>query len=533
MSLAQRCRFPFLVLFGACASMVAQAQPFVIEPVVLQGDESPLGLPYAFLTAPTLSNAGELAFSASLGTAGSSAIFIDRAGEISVVVATGDAAAEGGVVFSASRPQLNGLGELLYHEGIVGPSPQDPVIPSLVLDSGGGRRVVARGEEPAPGTEIELFFGSFRSFRIGDGGDVALHATTVISQLGYFQDVGQGLELFLLPGDPIPNIEGAVHSLVFRGESMVGVDAAGTPVYVTRVSKEGLVGRLLGTYSGERPVAQPGDAAPGTAGVFTSARGCAVNPSGHVAYVGEIEGGDFEAGLYLDRAGVAEPILLGGAATAVGGGSENPFEILPVRISGIRCALNDAGDLAFAVRQGDDGDDQALVVCSGGRFLEVARTADVLPGAEGQPVSTFLGVDIDAAGNLAFIANLETSQPFGFRQGVFRATRQLSPAIRAQRQSSGRKMRLRVTLLGSERFDVAVVDHDSLRLSDGTPPRRRPRRRDWNGDGHPDLRMRFTFEDRDPEVCVRGETLRGRGFEACTLIEPRRVRRGRSGKGRP
>jgi hypothetical protein len=90
-----------------------------------------------------------------------------------------------------------------------------------------------------------------------------------------------------------------------------------------------------------------------------------------------------------------------------------------------------------------------------------------------------------------------------------------------------RARRVRVALLGSERFDVAAVDVASLRFGPGqAPPDERILVRDVNRDGFADLISRHAgpaagIEPSQSEACVHGRLLDGTRFDGCDAVTPR------------
>jgi hypothetical protein len=101
----------------------------------------------------------------------------------------------------------------------------------------------------------------------------------------------------------------------------------------------------------------------------------------------------------------------------------------------------------------------------------------------------------------------------------------VKPGRDENRVRPGRRQKLSVAILGSEAFDVRDVDEDSLRLGpDEAEPKKRPRRRDVNDDGHRDLVARFDVSETgiafgDSELCLVAETTEGVLLEGCDAIE--------------
>lgn len=82
----------------------------------------------------------------------------------------------------------------------------------------------------------------------------------------------------------------------------------------------------------------------------------------------------------------------------------------------------------------------------------------------------------------------------------------------------------RVAILGSESFDVESMDMETLEMGPSSASSKAFRPRDVNGDGMVDLVVAFRTRDLgialgDTEACLSGETLDGRLFEGCDVIE--------------
>ena len=85
---------------------------------------------------------------------------------------------------------------------------------------------------------------------------------------------------------------------------------------------------------------------------------------------------------------------------------------------------------------------------------------------------------------------------------------------------------IRVAILGSEAFDVADVDASTLAFGPSGAPlahKKRPRSKDINHDGFPDLLARFRIRESgiafgDEEACLTGKMGDGTPFEGCDSV---------------
>jgi hypothetical protein len=156
----------------------------------------------------------------------------------------------------------------------------------------------------------------------------------------------------------------------------------------------------------------------------------------------------------------------------------------PVALGGLGVDSSAVRNLAFA--------DGLLYVADGAAGL---RILDFGPEYRGgyEPAAVLVGVDV---------------QP-GSRRNVVRP----------------RARRVRVAILGSERFSVADVDRASLRFGAGqAPPDARFVVRDVNRDGFDDLISRHAapaagIEPWQSEACVHGRLLDGTRFDGCDAVQ--------------
>ncbi len=315
---------------------------------------------YSYLSAPIINNSDQAAFIGGIDDNDfSSGLWSEGSGSLAKVALQGEAAPGTALNFGDfSDPNvrfyLNNSGQAAFQQDL-----SDFNTAGLFSETGIGNAVqkVAAGGDPAPGTTdpnrvFQPFFGT----------------------TGGFNDSGQATFMGDMPPTAAP--PGNFPS--------TGVWSQGS-------------GSLA-------KVAEEGDGAPGTAGIFNAFATPAINNAGHIAMVGGITGGSSGEGVWTDSSGSLSKVVASGDL-APGGGT---FSIL----FNDTTAINNSDDIVFSARLVGGTVPDGIWVARGGGIDKVAVEGDLAPGGGGAVFgtggtginSTTLG--IDAAGDAAFTAYL-------------------------------------------------------------------------------------------------------------------------------
>jgi hypothetical protein len=267
--------------------------------LVAQGDAAPTPPGGAFpggisdLGTFGMNGSGDIAFRSNV-TGGSvdRGVFVrTSAGSLSMRVGTGDLTGEGEETFNSfGYPGINDAGELAY-ESVTGGGPASPV---LVRDTGGGREILARAGDEAPGT--------------GGGTlvDFLYPAIGAASEVVFLSNVaGSSVTGGLFVASP------GVAPVVVENQSIPGAGPVSLMASLPSVSSDGLIPVSLGFASGPvaggvyvhdagdfTPVALAGEVPPDTGGVALASFAMVKrNASGQVAFVATLS--DARKGVFL------------------------------------------------------------------------------------------------------------------------------------------------------------------------------------------------------------------------------------------
>jgi hypothetical protein len=479
--------------------------------------------------------------------------------EIEPLLLNGDPAPGGGTVHVARMRDFNGR-ELVFVARDVGGTNA-----GIFLESDGVTVPIARDGDPVPGAEGETFdfLAGFSDAALSPGGDLAFisfagiflapeaqpspvnldvlpsqslsrEAGLAVDDAGQVAWFGQtdaaapfGVHLesngatlpLALAGDAAPG--GGVFSFIFRGDVLVGIDTTGGVVF-NATAAAARPDRIYRAAPGSAELVVAADAAaPGSAGgSFRRVQGCAANARGDVIYAGDIVGGEVTSGLFVNRDGVDESLVLSGDPVS----GEDDLAIYALQTEGIGlCSTNDRGEVAFAAFVSEER--RGLFVASHGELIPV-----LLNGAVGPPVQLGCRFRIDDSGDIVFDAH-------GARtDGMYLATRVTEVGIHVASGGATGDLHasesgiVSVALLGSERLDAAEVDVGTLAFGAGAAAPIHAaggHLRDTNGDGHTDLVSHYRVGDASigvgsSEACLHGETLEGRRFQGCARVTRRR-----------
>jgi hypothetical protein len=355
---------------------------------------------------------------------------------------------------------------------------------------------------------------------VDDAGQVAWFGQTdAAAPFGvHLESNGATLSL-ALAGEDAPG--GEVFSFIFRGDVLVGIDALGRVVFNAK-SGPPRPDRIYRVAPGSAELVVAVDAAaPGSGGgSFRRVQGCAANARGDVIYAGDIVDGEVTSGLFANRDGVDQSLVLSGDSVS----GEDDLTISALQTEGIGlCSTNDRGDVAFAAFVAEEVH-RGLFVASHGELIPV-----LLGGVVGPPVQLGSRFRIGDRGDIVFDAHSATTT------GIFLARRVTEIGIHVASGGTGRLPAsesgiVSVALLGSEHLDTAEVDVGTLAFGTrAAAPIHAAggHLRDTNRDGHTDLVSHYRVGDAGldmglSEACLRGETLEGRPFQGCAHVTRRR-----------
>ena len=403
-----------LTLPAACAATLlpisAPARPAAADTaiVVQRGQVTAEGDVLRRFAAPRLNDAGQVAFAA--GLVGGEDVFdglyrLDPAGPtpgLLTVARVGRDAPGGGTFNRLFAPTLNDAGHVAF---LAQPSLFDFVSGVFVGGGEAGTRQVARTEQSVPSVEGGRL-AAIRDLGLDDLGRANFVGEVRVA--GLLQDAvlaGDG-------GGPLAaRVRRGDAGIALIDD--LAVASGGAAALAAQTSPSGGGGVFLLDAGQLRPVAVSGQDAPGGPGTFfafTESRGedgsIAVSDAGRVAFVASLAdaGTSAASGLFRGEGSALAQIARAGQDTPDGDGRLGGFG------STARPSVNDAGQVAFRVglfdTDGGSRDDVGLFRGDGaGPLLRVAREGQDAPGGAGV-FENFAGSEINAAGQVAFAATL-------------------------------------------------------------------------------------------------------------------------------
>jgi hypothetical protein len=375
--------------------------------VVLTGSAAPgtgSGLSFATLSVPQLSNAGQVAFAATLSGAGVTTLNNNGIWRDSFLIAREGNAAPGtgsGVTFAglSASPQLSAAGQVAYRATLTGTGINPANDASLWLDS----RLIAQTGSAAPGAGEGANFASLSSFVTANAaGQVAYQASLNGTGINSGNDGGiwRDNSLVARTGSAAP---GTGSGVTFKFVSLQNINAAGQVLYLASLNGTGINSTNdAGIWRDSTLIAREGDAAPGTVpGVrFLDHSDSRLNASGQVAYRARLTGTDInssnDTGIWRDSSLIART---GDAAPGTASGVSFSSVFSP--------QINDAGQVLFR------GELSGAGVTSGNNIgiwrdsTLIVREGQAAAGvAGGATIASMGAAQLNAGGQVAFRAGL-------------------------------------------------------------------------------------------------------------------------------
>ncbi|WP_119165837.1 DUF7453 family protein [Algihabitans albus] len=311
-----------------------------------------------FSSAPRLNANGETAFVASLRGSGANfsnnqAVFAETGGGLGLVARKGEAAPGTTETFNSFQtPRLNANGETAFVGFLSGSFAKGQ---GIFSGSGGSLGLVARTGDPVPGTTLTFRSLGLGDPSLNANGETAFRASlegagvTRANERAIFAETGGGLRMVARENDPAPDTAATFLSLSdpsLNANGETAFQAALTGTGVTRANDEGIFSESSG---GLRLVARKGDAAPGTDAVFASFDAPSLNANGETAFQAALTGVGVtsmnDGGIFAETGGGLWLVVRKGDLFDIGGGDFRTISALS-----FAGAFNDAGGIAFFAR---------------------------------------------------------------------------------------------------------------------------------------------------------------------------------------
>jgi formylglycine-generating enzyme required for sulfatase activity len=319
-------------------------------------------------------------------------------------------------------PVIDGSGKTAFLATLAGPGVNFQNAQGIWSEGGGSLTLVARELGPIPGGPPDALFGNLEPPVINNAGDIAFHAGPIalagpgLSD-GIFAQRGGDLQVVAFWGAPAM---GTPRTAAFASDECCTfwrpvLNNSGQTAFAARVAyvNDGLNFQWpsLSALWSERSdalhlVAINGGTTPigGTIGI-RGPDAPAFNDRGETAFRAEQRTPTSVAGgIWIERAGVTAPVILGDATDAEGANGLDFFSFeIPV--------INNVGQVAFALNRSGAGYQQGIWSTASGALEPVAKSGQPAPG-------TLSGVQFDEAygsfrspvlndrGQTAFVAQL-------------------------------------------------------------------------------------------------------------------------------
>jgi len=270
---------------------------------------------------------------------------------------------------------------------------------ALYRFAGGAPTPLALPGDPAPGAGGATWHVPL-SFPSGSGGDHSFGSLLLggSATRGLFADTGAGLAPVYLEGDAAPG--GGSFAPATGDLTIHDRNAAGDVVFVSGLSGTTPVkGLFLAGGGGIARVHALGEAAPG-GGTWSDLRLPSVGDGGSVTFVGSVSGGVAPTGLFLHASGTTSALAwVGDAAPGTGGGAFDAFHY-PL--------LEPDGDVTFLAGVAGAGVTGGVFRATGTGIEPLILENDPIPGTGGGLITQFKSLPTRGSdGALAFGAGLD------------------------------------------------------------------------------------------------------------------------------
>lgn len=380
-------------------SRIARSAVDLPRPVALSGTAAPAGGYYNSFTTPVLNASGQVAFQGNLaGGTSTSGIFVGVAGSMRPAALEGTSAPAGGKYKSFGSPVLNSAGQLAFVAGLSGSASTT----GIFAGAPGSLQTVALNGTAAPADG--RYFGTYNGLGSGPllnaSGQVAFWAllTAGTSPKGIFMGTPGAVRPVALVNAPAPAIVGDNGYTAIGGVS--ALNSLGQVAFTAGMTF--LDAQLAGVPQGLKPFALSGTTAP-TGGEFfvNSFYPPTLNDAGQMAFFAYMNAGN-SSGIFTGSPGSLQAAAVQGAATPAGGDAKY--------VSFGSVALNATGQVAFSARLSGTTTLGGVFVGTPGAMQAVALQNSAAPGDIGIRYSSFGNVVINAAGRVAFTAQLDGSE---------------------------------------------------------------------------------------------------------------------------
>jgi hypothetical protein len=384
------------------------ATGYTISTIALEGSPAPgTGDAFGEFLDVTLDEAGRVGFAAPLTSgfpnagvwvdAGTGPVLRTRNGHPAPAPYAGSFLAFGGFT------RLDGIGRVAFGAILTGS------VDGLFLDTAGTDSVLVAEGAAAPVPPGGTFAASISSvgfFGMNAAGDVAFRSNATggsHAQGMFLRSAGGAVQMVAGAGD---SVFGGPETFVSFGNPALN-DAGSVAFDAVTSGGPASPGLFADTAIATLALARAGDTAPGTGGgTLVDFLYPAINASGSVAFLSNVNGGSATGGLFVASSTVESVVVEG--QTLSGAGPVTTISSLP--------DIGNSGAVAMSLAFGSGPVAGGVYVRDAGVFTPVALAGEPAPGAGGAEFASFGFLSRNDAGQVAFVATLDDA-----RTGVFLA----------------------------------------------------------------------------------------------------------------